>query len=1242
MCRYLLYWAVAAPFFLYSNPKQPQVVHGEVSIESSSPHHMVIHANDKAVIHWDKFSIGPGELTQFVQPSFQSTVLNKVANGVSTLEGALQANGKVFLINPQGIIIGKDALINTAGFIASSLDLMEEDFLAGKDLCFKGEGIGSVENYGRIQAVDGDALLIGYRVVDQGVMEAPQGVAGLAAGLEVLVKPMGEERIFIRTTSGPKAEVGVDHKGLLQGVQAEIKADGGLYSLAIRSEGQVSATGVERRDGKVFLVSHEGYAEVSGQMAAENIRILAKDIEVKEGAVLDASGENRGGSIWIGGDRRGMNPEIPHADTVVIHKGANLRADALERGDGGEVIVFANGATFYHGDTSAQGGKESGNGGFVEVSGKKYLDITGGVTALAPNGKSGKLLIDPENIDITAVDLNNTATACGPPRTITWNTVGNTVTINAATIVGFLATCDVTIDASDQGNYPGLTAPPNMQVGNITVSNPIVWTGSHILTLNAGGAITVNAPITLTLATLPDFIPFIELNANYDININAPLSVTAAVLGSFPAGLDVIILRSENGNVNISDTIIIDSGEILIEAFNFPFFSADRNIQVGGNINIGANVGSYFGPGNILLDAVGDITVGVTQLGMTVQNVEVFAINGDISAVCQGNFSVLGQNNILGLGFHSLVGANLDTLISLNFPGAPPTAITTSIEITAANAYLTAGTGISGTNFAQIGISGGSTSTMSPTLTGTADIEVTKGAMVLLGSTGLNGYAQFGITPCTTRATTIVADGYNVSAGTVIALLGGGALDNYALIGHGGVATTGTMTFAPMSQTSISTRSASLNVQGGTQNGCFAAIGIAGTPLANFTGDVGIDASGPIPGGAFPFNDLISAPVFTLTGSAMHGDNDGAYFGIFLYGALPMGTPGSITMNPAAALSFSMGLSGSGGGGKLSLLGGAAPTSPAAIGIGNSLVSGNNINGTIDLSVVGLLAGDVILDGTNGIAFIQDGTGTPPPPTGSVTTTITTENLTISGGGVGGGPAFINSIEGIEVDAGLNITLTAGTLNNAYIQAANNITLVTDNDFPNRPQIFFTGFSLDANSFISITDGFDPISIYTARFPQNTILGKLNGASFTGTRFVNDAQNQYGVYFGDFVSANFPYTIFYKEGEPIIPPPPPPGSSSSSVAAAVRPEFFLEFEFQPFQLPEERLYWEPPFDIRYNDFVAASKLYDWPEQIIWNLLKLWINPINDPAKAKIYSSYVFAQTEKFFLHKYKYIYYKGY
>jgi hypothetical protein len=127
---------------------------------------------------------------------------------------------------------------------------------------------------------------------------------------------------------------------------------------------------------------------------------LGREI-VLPGATFDASGQHAGGTIHIGGDFHGRNPNIVNAQTVTVTGATTIRANATDSGNGGRVAIWSEGETEFLGSVAAHGGATGGDGGFVEVSGKRNLNYGGSADAGARLGRTGTLLLDPRNIVIS-------------------------------------------------------------------------------------------------------------------------------------------------------------------------------------------------------------------------------------------------------------------------------------------------------------------------------------------------------------------------------------------------------------------------------------------------------------------------------------------------------------------------------------------------------------------------------------------------------------------------------------------------------------------------------------------------------------------------------------------------------------------------------------------------------------------------------------------------------------------------
>ena len=415
----------------WAGPLDGSVVNGRVAITQVAPGSTQITASHGAIINWKQFSIGASESVQFFQPSAASAVLNRVTGpGASLLDGSLKANGQVFLINPSGIVIGGAARIDTNSFIASTLDITDKDFLAGKLRFFAGSAAGRIRNDGVITAAPGGRIaLIAPDIENSGIIQAPDGQILLAAGrkLEIASMDLNGVTFEIQAPTDSVLNLGklladngavqafagnLRHSGEIRASRLARDADGSIVlagsdALVLTADSLTSANGMS--GGSITLQSAHGTARVSGVVSATgsagaggDVRILGERVALEGGAHVDVSGSAGGGQILVGGDFQGRNPEIQNASRVHVAAGAQLRADATDDGDGGRVIVWADGDTRYFGDLSARGGPRGGNGGFAEVSGKGNLQFGGSANLGASAGANGTLLLDPLDLIVSA------------------------------------------------------------------------------------------------------------------------------------------------------------------------------------------------------------------------------------------------------------------------------------------------------------------------------------------------------------------------------------------------------------------------------------------------------------------------------------------------------------------------------------------------------------------------------------------------------------------------------------------------------------------------------------------------------------------------------------------------------------------------------------------------------------------------------------------------------------------------
>ncbi|MEQ1889158.1 MAG: filamentous hemagglutinin N-terminal domain-containing protein, partial [Alphaproteobacteria bacterium] len=397
-------------------PQDGVVVAGAASIAQTGAASLAItQSSMAAVIDWRSFDIGAHETVEVFQPSSMASLLNRVTGGggPSEILGTLQAQGRLTLINPAGISIGAGARIDVAGLVASTADMSSQDFMAGRgDFALAGRAGARIVNAGDISVRDGGlAALVAPGVENSGTIAARLGRVQLASGETFTLDMYGDDLIRIGVSDAMLGSIVNTGRISSDGGVIEITARSGAAAVnsLINMGGVVEARSVGVENGAVVfygadagVVQVTGTVDVSGRDAGETggaIRVLGEKVALTGNARLDASGDAGGGVILVGGDYQGGGA-TPTASRTYVGRDVTITTDAITSGDAGKAVVWADGDTRYYGSISARGGAASGNGGTVEVSGKQNLGFDGKVDTSAPNGNSGTLLLDPDDIII--------------------------------------------------------------------------------------------------------------------------------------------------------------------------------------------------------------------------------------------------------------------------------------------------------------------------------------------------------------------------------------------------------------------------------------------------------------------------------------------------------------------------------------------------------------------------------------------------------------------------------------------------------------------------------------------------------------------------------------------------------------------------------------------------------------------------------------------------------------------------
>ncbi|MDD5175911.1 MAG: filamentous hemagglutinin N-terminal domain-containing protein [Sterolibacterium sp.] len=634
----------------HANPVGPQVISGTAAF-IQIPNTLTINNSNNAILNWQQFNIAASEAVRFNQPSAASSVLNRVlGSDPSSILGQLSSNGKVWLINPAGILVGAGARIDTAGFIGSTLNLSNENFLAGK-LTFGGNSnAGSITNQGTIATPEGGSVyLIAPNVSNQGLITTPKGETILAAGQSV--------KLIDTATPGVNVEV-TGSEGNATNLGSIVSEAGriGVAGVLVRNSGTLNASSVVNQGGRIFLKAQKnielsqssridasgsaiggsidiradrrliqtqdavidasgtmkggsiaiasgqtdgGGAFMSGSLAANASQGAGGDITVTGrdlyfGATqIDANGATNGGQVRLGGDYQGRNSEVGNAWTNFVNTSTRISANGAS-GDGGRVIVWSDSQTTFGGMIQANGVTQD-TGSFVEVSGKNKLRFAGTVHAKA-------LLLDPKDIVIEA----------------------------AGSIASFQL---VDPNPWDNNNF-GISVT-EVGTGNIAVTSP----GDSFDAAWAGAAYSFNGSTGALISTLR--------GSNVNDRVGSQ-GVTALTNGNY-------VVRSKNWNGNMGAATwgsgttgvsgVVSSANSLVGSTAGDYVGDTVTVLSNGNYVVGSRNWN----GDMGAATWGSGTVGVSGVVSSANSLVGSAANdymgGAVTALSNGNYVVASNWN---------------------------------------------------------------------------------------------------------------------------------------------------------------------------------------------------------------------------------------------------------------------------------------------------------------------------------------------------------------------------------------------------------------------------------------------------------------------------------------------------------------------------------------------------------------------------------------------------------------------
>ena len=355
-----------------SLPTGGQIVAGSGSISQSGNTLTVTQGTGQMAANWQSFSIGQGNTVNFVQPSASAVALNRVLGAdVSVIQGALNANGQVFLINPNGVLFTPTAQVNAGALVASTLNLSTEDFLSG-NYRFSGSSTAGVKNEGNITVgTGGTVALIAARIENTGSITAPQGNVLMGAGTKVRLDLGGPVKLEV--------EEGALNTLIEQG--GAIRADGGLVFLTSKAAGELASS----------VINHTGITEARSLTTGEQGEIiLSSGYSIVNTGHFDTSGGlNSGGNIAVSatniieaghynasGDTSGGNITLTASNHIEQTAASTLKADSAT-GAAGSVRIEAGNDAYLSGSSSASGAQ----GGEIAITAPRLILADATLTA---------------------------------------------------------------------------------------------------------------------------------------------------------------------------------------------------------------------------------------------------------------------------------------------------------------------------------------------------------------------------------------------------------------------------------------------------------------------------------------------------------------------------------------------------------------------------------------------------------------------------------------------------------------------------------------------------------------------------------------------------------------------------------------------------------------------------------------------------------------------------------------------
>ncbi len=658
----------------------PQVTAGDATVSHPDANTTVIdQSSQKAVYDYNGLRIELEELLRIQTPGADAaSLLRDSGANPSSILGQLISNGKVFIVNPNGVVFGRDAKVDVAGMLATTFNIGNDAFMNG-NLAFAQDPtaqLSAIINQGEIRVSEnGFVFLVAPAVSNEGLIIANLGQVVLGAGKSLTLDFNGDGLVTYQidgkvldsvvSPDGTTMREAVANKGTIQAnggtVVLHANAAGSVFDSLVNNSGVIEAKSMETRGGVVRLEGNSS-ADFNGIGAENNFgQVQATDGVVLNSGDIDVSAIEagvQGGTVVLSGAYVGVsgsidaqgggNVLVTSSMQTVVASTASINVSGVGNGDAGSAVVWSDTYTRFFGSILGRGGDAGGDGGSVEVSGHSLVN-RGTVDLRAPGGTMGTLLLDPiatfvRGTLVVPVDGDDTG----------GDVSGSTFT--GASAPGIMTFAELPAGAEPYDIFES-EIEAQSALSNITIrSTQFFSTEDDLLFAGTTVLLAVNSNLTIEVDGTGPAAGSITLDVPFLTQGTGSITVNGSTVGSFATDVTLNVgsgfLALGTGSVTIDTNL----GNVLVNGL----ISTASN---GSTITVRADVGT------VTAGATGTLAAG--GLGTTTGAL-VMTASGLVSDVAGSVIASTGQATITSTA-GNIVLNDSENFGSLNFSGVDVT-----------------------------------------------------------------------------------------------------------------------------------------------------------------------------------------------------------------------------------------------------------------------------------------------------------------------------------------------------------------------------------------------------------------------------------------------------------------------------------------------------------------------------------------------------------------------------------------